>query len=36
MGFAPTLTLSASRSNSNVDLYDVDNVGLALGFRSAF
>ncbi len=36
LGFTPTVTLSASRASSNVGLFDVDNVGLALGLRSAF
>lgn len=36
LGFTPTLTLSASRTDSNVGLFDVENVGLALGLRSAF
>ncbi|WP_372610003.1 surface lipoprotein assembly modifier [Aquicoccus sp.] len=36
LGFTPTLTLSASRTDSNVGLFDVENLGMALGLRSAF
>ncbi|WP_306006889.1 porin family protein [Aquicoccus porphyridii] len=36
LGFTPTLTLSTSRTDSNVGLFDVENLGLALGLRSAF
>ena len=35
-GFNPTLTLSASSTDSNIGLYDVNRVGLNIGFRSAF
>lgn len=35
-GFNPALTLSASRTNSNVGLYDVNRVGLSIGIKSAF
>lgn len=35
-GFTPTLTLRASRSNSNVGLFDVENLGMAMGIRSSF
>ncbi|MEM9697941.1 MAG: surface lipoprotein assembly modifier [Pseudomonadota bacterium] len=35
-GFNPTVTLSASTTNSNVELYDVNRVGLNIGIRSAF
>lgn len=36
MGFAPVVTLSARRTESNVDLYDIRDIGVSLGFRSAF
>ena len=35
-GFNPTVTLSASKTDSNVGLYDVNRVGLNIGIRSAF
>ncbi|MFK7837970.1 MAG: surface lipoprotein assembly modifier [Sulfitobacter sp.] len=35
-GFNPTMTLSASTTDSNVALYDVNRVGLNIGIRSAF
>ena len=35
-GFNPTMTLSASSTDSNVGLYDVNRVGLNIGIRSAF
>ncbi len=35
-GFNPTLTLSASTTDSNVGLYDVNRVGLNIGIKSAF
>lgn len=35
-GFNPTVTLSASTTDSNVALYDVNRVGLNIGIRSAF
>lgn len=35
-GFNPILTLSASTTDSNVGLYDVNRVGLNIGIRSAF
>lgn len=36
LGFAPVVTLSARQSNSTVDLYDIRDIGLSVGFRSAF
>lgn len=35
-GFIPTLTLEASRTGSNIGLFDVTRYGLQLGIRSAF
>ena len=35
-GFNPTVTLSASATDSNVALYDVNRVGLNIGIKSAF
>ena len=35
-GFNPALTLSASSTDSNVGLYDVNRVGLRIGIKSAF
>jgi hypothetical protein len=35
-GFNPTVTLSASTTDSNVGLYDVNRVGLNIGISSAF
>ncbi|QFT57209.1 hypothetical protein FIU94_00110 [Sulfitobacter sp. THAF37] len=35
-GFNPTATLSASKTDSNIGLFDVNRVGLNLGIRSAF
>ncbi len=35
-GFTPTLTFNASSANSNVGLFDVENVGMAMGIRSSF
>ncbi len=35
-GFNPTVTLSASSTDSNIGLYDVNRVGLNIGIRSAF
>lgn len=35
-GFNPTMTLSASTTNSNIGLYDVNRVGLNIGIKSAF
>ncbi|WP_143092449.1 surface lipoprotein assembly modifier [Sulfitobacter brevis] len=35
-GFNPTVTLSASHTQSNVGLYDLNRVGLRAGFHSAF
>ena len=35
-GFNPTLSLSASTTNSNIGLYDVNRVGLSIGISSAF
>ncbi|MEH6645098.1 surface lipoprotein assembly modifier [Sulfitobacter sp.] len=36
MGFNPTVSLSASTTNSNIGLYDVNRVGLSIGIASAF
>jgi tetratricopeptide (TPR) repeat protein len=36
MGFNPTVTLSASTTNSNIGLYDVNRLGLSIGIASAF
>lgn len=35
-GFSPTATLSASRTNSTVDRYSTDSLGINLGLRSSF
>ena len=35
-GFNPSATLTASSNSSTVDLFDVNRVGLSLGFRSYF
>lgn len=35
-GFNPTMQLSASRTDSNISLYDANQVGLNFGIRSAF
>ena len=35
-GFNPTVTLSASSTDSNIGLYDVNRVGLNIGIRSSF
>ncbi|MFC6638735.1 hypothetical protein [Sulfitobacter sediminilitoris] len=35
-GFNPTVTLSASSTDSNIGLYDVNRVGLNIGIKSAF
>ncbi len=35
-GFNPTLTLSASRARSNINLFETQNIGLAMGFQSSF
>jgi hypothetical protein len=35
-GFNPSLTLRASRTDSNIGLYDVNRLGLSLGIKSAF
>ena len=35
-GFSPELTITAARTHSNVSLYESRDVGVALGFRSAF
>mgnify|MGYP005992587435 FL=1 len=36
MGFNPTVSLSASTTNSNIGLYDVNRIGLSVGIASAF
>jgi len=36
MGFNPTLSLSASTTNSNIGLYDVNRLGIGIGIASAF
>ncbi len=36
MGFAPVVTLSARQNASTVDLYDTRDIGISVGFRSAF
>lgn len=36
MGFAPTVTLSASRTRSTLAIYDREDLGFAVGFRSSF
>lgn len=35
-GFNPSISLSASKTNSNIGLYDVNRVGLNIGIASAF
>lgn len=35
-GFGPTVTFEASRTESNVSLYDVEDFGVRLGIRSVF
>ncbi len=35
-GFIPSATVSAARTRSDIDLYDTNEVGLEIGFRSAF
>lgn len=35
-GFNPSVTLSASTTDSNIGLYDVNRVGLSIGIKSAF
>lgn len=35
-GFIPTMTVEASRTDSNIGLFDVNRYGLQMGFRSAF
>lgn len=35
-GFNPAVSLSASRTNSNIGLYDVNRMGLSIGIASAF
>ncbi|MFV2038099.1 MAG: surface lipoprotein assembly modifier, partial [Paracoccaceae bacterium] len=35
-GFAPTLSIEASRTQSNVSLFDRENVALRLGIQSNF
>jgi hypothetical protein len=35
-GFNPSATFTASSNSSNVDLFDINRVGLSLGFQSAF
>ncbi|MEM7520506.1 MAG: surface lipoprotein assembly modifier [Pseudomonadota bacterium] len=35
-GFNPSVTLSASTTDSNIGLYDVNRVGLNIGIKSAF
>ncbi len=35
-GFNPSVTLSASSTDSNIGLYDVNRVGLNIGIKSAF
>lgn len=36
MGFNPTLSITASKTNSNIGLYDVNRLGLSIGIASAF
>lgn len=36
LGFNPTMSLTASTTNSNIGLYDVNRVGLSIGIASAF
>jgi hypothetical protein len=35
-GFSPVVSFSASRTASNIGLYDADAVGVELGIRSSF
>jgi hypothetical protein len=35
-GFGPTVTFEASRSNSNVSLYDAEDFGVRFGITSVF
>lgn len=35
-GFAPKLTLSASRTDSNVPQFETENIGLSIGYQSVF
>ena len=35
-GFNPTLSIHASRTESNIGLFDSENLGVSLGIRSAF
>ena len=35
-GFAPKLTLEASRTNSNITRFETKNFGLNIGFQSLF
>lgn len=35
-GFAPTLGLTASRTNSTIGLYDTETLGIRIGLRSVF
>lgn len=36
LGFNPTVSLTASTTNSNIGLYDVERLGLSIGIASAF
>lgn len=36
LGFNPTVSFSASKTNSNIGLYDVNRVGLSVGIASSF
>ena len=35
-GFAPKVTVSANRTNSNVSLFETQSVGVSIGFESVF
>lgn len=35
-GFAPTVSVTAARNQSNISLYDTTEYGLSIGFRSTF
>ncbi len=35
-GFAPKVTLSASRTDSNVSRFETENIGLSIGYQSVF
>lgn len=35
-GFVPTVTLSASRTEANLNLFETENVGIEMGIRSSF